>query len=169
MHGFKIHEFTVTRQRTWPDGIHQVEITQGNIDYTNPDALGKKYPGEFETFKGMTPAVETAIEIAKKWQQDSKTKILIAVGNTGGNTVGLDGVTQSKANLKALREKARQFDEKLPKCDHCGEVMDMSERWFNPDCEDMFSACSENCCGLLMEDYERQMAEMDEELAARED
>jgi len=38
--------YTVTRQIQWPDGTPVVEVSEGDINYTNPDALKEKYPGE---------------------------------------------------------------------------------------------------------------------------
>ena len=42
--------YVVTRQIQWPEGKHVVEISAGGFDYTNPDALVAKYPGEFGEF-----------------------------------------------------------------------------------------------------------------------
>ncbi len=62
--------YTITRQIQWPDGTSIVEISEGELDYTNPDALVEKYPGEFETFDNPIEAVNTAIEICKSWRND---------------------------------------------------------------------------------------------------
>ena len=71
------YEFTVTRQRRWPDGLNIVEITQGGKDYTGSDALVERYPGEFQTYIGLEEATLAAISIARLWKHDSKGKIYI--------------------------------------------------------------------------------------------
>jgi len=113
--------WTVTRQHQWPDGYLVVEISKGGIDYCNPDALNRKYPGEFEEYKDPTEAVDTAIKIAEAWKMDSGKRILIGHGATGGYTMPFDGMTLSQKNLAALRKWAKKKLDALPKCDHCGE------------------------------------------------
>ena len=63
--------WTVTRQRQWPDGANLVEISAGGLDYTNPDALSARYPGEFSTFDDPREAVEVALDIVRAWRRDS--------------------------------------------------------------------------------------------------
>jgi hypothetical protein len=143
--------FTVTRQCQWPHGDCVVEISQGGVDYSNPDCLSGQYPGEIEEYDGMTDAVEAAIKIAEAWQADERKKprhkrqpILIAVGNTGGHTMPFEGERLTKKNLAALREKAKEFDDKLPKCDHCGKII--KEKWTHPHSQWNDTAfCSEYC------------------------
>ena len=62
---------TVTRQVNTFEGTKVVEISQGGIDYCNPGALSKRYPGEFEEFANPVEAVEAAILIAQQWQKDA--------------------------------------------------------------------------------------------------
>jgi hypothetical protein len=122
--------YTVTRQSQWSnDGEYVVEISMGGIDYTNPDALVAKYPGEFETFTtGLLPAVEAAIEIAEAWKADEAKrkeprKIFIGVGATGGYTMPFDGVSACKTNYKRLLREAKKHDAQLPRCPVCGEIL----------------------------------------------
>ena len=147
---FEPHEFTVTRQRRWEDGLNIVEISQGGLDYSNPDALGRKYPEDFSEHVGMLAAVETGIELAKKWQKDSKEKIFIAIGNTGGNTAHFEELTLNKKNCLSLVRKARQFDETLPKCPVCSSIGKLEWYWVeNPGDH----VCSERCVEKMVEDY----------------
>jgi hypothetical protein len=121
-------QYTVTRQSQWSNnGEYVVEISAGGIDYTNPDALAERYPGEFETFVGLTPAVEAAIEIAEAWKKDTTRKIFIGIGSTGGYTMPFDGLSACKTNYKKLLREARKHDETLPKCARCSEILSDKE------------------------------------------
>ena len=149
---------TVTRQLQWPDGDTVVEISQGGIDYTNPDALAEKYPGEFEEFEDPREAVKTAIKIAQQWQKDCPDKtILIDHGATAGMTMPFDGMDLVEENLTELRTWADELVEKLPKCDKCGETI------FGKPIEladfDDWKFCREYCAE---EWYNEQFAEEEE-------
>ena len=110
--------YTVTRQIQWPEGTPVVEVSSGGIDYTNPDALGKKYQGEFETFDDPREAATTAIAICKAWRLDSKKKAKVGHGATGGMTMSFDTCT-----FKDLLAWADKTYEGLPKCDRCGDLL----------------------------------------------
>jgi hypothetical protein len=141
---FKRHEFMVTRQRQWPDGTLCVEINQGGLDYCNPGALVGKYPGEFEVFEGMTPAVEAGIRVYKSWKADCPDEeIGIAVGNTGGDTLPFDGEELTPEHEESMLVAARKFDEKLPRCAQCGELL-TGERYGDPGLGE-YDCCSEYC------------------------
>lgn len=164
-------KFTVTRQLQYPDGDFVVEISQGEFDYCNPGKLGCMFRklGEDETFAGMTPAVEAGIAIAKAWQEhEPDLVILIAVGNTGGNTMPFDGEEFTEEVLSALREKAKAFDEKLPKCSHCGEILPAKkDRYRNGNSDwsgDEF--CSMHCAEEAQRFDDQQQAEDDAEADA---
>jgi hypothetical protein len=119
--------FTVTRQIQWPTGEHIVEVSQGGIDFTNPDALVKKYDGEFETFSDPREAVETAIAICRAWNKDgSKPRARVGIGATGGYTMPFDAST-----FKDVRREAKKIYSKLPKCPTCKAIMDENpvEAW----------------------------------------
>jgi hypothetical protein len=149
--------WTVTRQHQWPDGNFVVEVSAGGIDYCNPDALGKKYPGEFEEYVSKVAAVEAAITIAKAWRRDCpKREIEIATGGTGGMTMPFSGEELSEEVFAALRKKAAEADEKLPKCDHCGEIL--SEKWHN-NFDGDFVYCSENCASVAAEELAKETAD----------
>lgn len=152
-------KFTVTRQKRYIDGISIVEITAGGLDNSNADALCKKYDGEFETFTGMTPAVDTAIEIAKKWQEDDKENIIyIGYGDTHGMGLPLDEMELNEDTYKTLREVAEKHDEELPKCAKCGDILagETYKIWDDPF-DDQF--CSEHCCN---EEYYRREQELED-------
>ncbi len=110
--------YTVTRQLQWPDGTPVVEISAGGMDYTNPDALSAKYPGEFETFDDPEEAAQAALQILALWRADGQPEAQPAYGATGGMTMPFDPCTEEE-----LREWARKTKERLPKCDRCGEPL----------------------------------------------
>lgn len=141
--------WTITRQRQWPDGDNVVEISEGGIDYTNPDALAAKYPGEFQEFEDPREAVETAIEICRAWRKDGEKSATIGIGATGGYTIPFDSAT-----FRNAKDWANEVWEKLEKCPHCGRIMEDAREWWNagewigdeflPD-EDSGKYCSEYC------------------------
>lgn len=143
---------TVTRQSQWPDGKYVVEISDGTLDYTNPGALSKKYPGEFETFDDPREAVETAIKIAKRWQEDAPDReILIGHGGTGGMTMPFDGLPLNDETFNDLKEWAEEEYNELEKCCRCGDVLGKERftSWIFQDDDMQF--CSENCAELAGE------------------
>ena len=113
-----MEKYTVTRQLQWPEETPVVEISSGGIDFTNPDALAGKYPGEFEEFTDPVEAVETAIEICKAWRKDGTPNARIGIGCTSGMTIPFDSCTFEQAGEWAKQELAG-----LEKCDHCGGLL----------------------------------------------
>jgi len=89
--------YTVTRQRQWPEGTPVVEISRGGLDYTNPDALSPKYPGEFRTYDDPRDAVEVAIAICRAWRKDGQRDAMVGVGATLGMTMPFDPITFQEA------------------------------------------------------------------------
>lgn len=164
-------EFTVTRQNRWIDGVRVVEISQGGSDYTNADALSKKYDGEFETFTGMLPAVKKGIEIAQQWQKDQpEEKIFVGIGCTHGMSMPFDEMELTEENITDLLEEAKKHDEKLPKCDRCGDLLPEERhryRLMPPFEEEEF--CSENCADNAYWDYMAELEEDEEEEEELED
>jgi hypothetical protein len=148
--------YTVTRQRQWPNGTELVEVSCGGIDYTNPDALGAKYAGEFEEFANPIDAVETAIEIARAWRKDSHKRISIGVGSTHGMTMPFDSGTFADA-----RAWAKELYAKLEKCPHCGEIM-QGETWHANDWDGL-EYCSERCAERVAEWEAIEQAKYDAE------
>jgi len=100
--------YTVTRQLQWPEGTPVVEISAGGRDYTNPDALSAKYPGEFETYADPVEAVEAAISICRAWRQDGKKEAKEGYGATGGMTLPFETCT-----FREVRRWAKQRREEL--------------------------------------------------------
>lgn len=147
--------WTVTRQRQWPDGTEIVEISKGGLDYTNPDALAAKYPGEFQTFADPREAVKTAVAIAQAWVADTGRGKWIGHGATAGMTMPFDAdfrVTKSGVRgITKLRAWAEAAYEKLPKCDGCGGVIEGSP-WHNYDDPDEARYCSESCAQAAVDD-----------------
>lgn len=137
---------TVTRQIQWPTGDSVVEISDGGIDYANPDALTARYKGEFNEFSDPREAVEAAIAIAEAWQNDSPDKvIMIGHGGTCGMTMPFEGMEICEETYAALREWAQEQYEELDKCQRCGDVLG-KERWTHPGLPEEDEFCSENCC-----------------------
>jgi hypothetical protein len=137
--------WTVTRQSQWPEGTLCVEISRGDINYSNPGMLVGSYPGEGAEFNDPREAVQTAIEIAQAWQKDCpKEKIGIAHGATGGYTMPFEGEELTEETFKGLREWAEKEWEELPKCDHCGGLVG-KQFYTSPDHGDDFKFCREYC------------------------
>lgn len=142
--------YTITRQLQWPEGTAVVEISAGSRDYTNPDALVAKYPGEFEEFNDPIEAVDTAIEICKSWRNDGTKKAKIGIGATGGMTMPFDTCT-----FKDARQWAKKTHEKLEKCPTCGEIVEDLKEWYQAGIftlsgefipyDDGDKYCSESC------------------------
>ena len=138
--------WTVTRQRQWPDGDFVVEISSGGFDLVNPGALVSKYAGEGEEYLSLVEAVEKAIKIAQQWQKDKpKEEILIGIGATGGYTMPFDGMELTEETFEDLRKQAKEHDDRLPKCDRCGEIL--GDTYYTMDDN---KYCREYC---LEEDY----------------
>ena len=164
--------FTVSRQARWIDGLSIVEITQGGIDYMNPDALVQKYQGEFQEFTDPVEAVEVAFDIARQWQADVKKlpkkeryPIYVAMGCTHGYTMTLDEVRLSKKAEKAFRKEAQAIRDNLPKCDQCGDILPDKYTTLN-DFGDDCKFCDSRCAERWYEKQERINSEELEECQA---
>ena len=145
---------TVTRQINTYEGTKCVEISDGGIDYSNPGALCKKYPGEFETFDDPREAVETAIAIAQAWQKDDKDEIFIDHGATGGMTMFFDGMELNDDTFKELREWAQKLWDETPKCARCETVLGAS-KWAMEGTEE-YEFCSNECADNAHADMVQQ-------------
>lgn len=155
--------FTVTRQSRWVDGLQVVEINQGGLDYANADMLTPTFRnlGEGETFSGMKEAVEAGIAIANKWQETAQNPIYIAIGNTHGMGLTLDEQEVTKDTCEDLLKRAEEYDENLPKCDHCGEILG-KDTFTLIDFDDMkfcSEFCAEECYRQNQEDTELEEEE----------
>ncbi len=159
--------YVVTRQRQWPEGELVVEISEGGIDYTNPDALSAKFEREFEEIMDPREAVEVAINIAEDWQasldKNLKTNkerkmVGIAHGATGGFTMPFEP-TETEELIKWAEETYR----KLPKCDECGGILpDERERFICVEWSER-EFCSERCAERAWEADEIANAELNNE------
>ena len=139
--------YTVTRQLQWPEGAPVVEVSVGGIDYTNPDALVSRYPGEFDTYDDPREAVETAISICREWRKDGQPKARVGVGSTLGMTMPFEPCSFDYAR----RWAAKRF-EALPKCDRCGKPLP-ERHYVHPDLDDQ-RFCSECCADEEARDNE---------------
>lgn len=132
--------YTITRQRQWPSGDQVVEVSAGTLDYANPDMLVCKFArlGEGETFVSPVLAVEAAIAICEAWRKDGCPEAQIGHGATGGMTMPFDACTYGEARAWAAKR-----EEKLPRCDRCGELLGR-ERYTVPELDDQLF-CREFC------------------------
>ena len=159
---------TVTRQHQWPEGDYVVEVSSGGIDYCNPDALCKRYKGEFEEFHDPREAIKVAINIAKEWQKDRTSKrIKIGTGATLGYSMPFDG-ENVKLNdgdwneplFSILIENAEKEYADMDKCEQCGELLG-KERYGNHEVGE-YDCCSEYCAEkrwfMCEEEHESQQS-----------
>jgi len=155
--------WTVTRQRQWPDGDTVVEISEGGIDYVNPDALAAKYPGEMDEYADPREAAEAAIRIAEAWKSDSPGEdIQIAHGATGGFTMPFSGGSIDEKAKSELREWAGEQWESVDKCDQCGEAV-AGRPVTLVDYGDDWKFCGENCAERWWEQQQEPEEEEDED------
>ena len=147
-----MEKWVVTRQLQWPNGDPVVEISAGGIDYTNPDALVEKYPGEFEEFTDPREAAKTAIEICRAWRKDGEKKACVGCGATGGMTMPFEG-----SSFKEIEAWAREEWEKLEKCEQCGTVL--PEEYWSDELVGDVKCCSENCLhDYIVNDIDERVA-----------
>lgn len=143
--------YTVTRQRQWPEGTPVVEVSAGGLDYTNPDALVEKYPGEFETFDDPREAVDAAIAICLSWREDGEPEAQVGHGATLGMTMPFDTCT-----FREARAWAQKRYETLPKCARCGEVL--PEKHYTVPELDGERFCREYCAERAQEEVQIEEA-----------
>ena len=124
-----------------------------------------------DEFASMVEAVKDAIALATRLRvennlpadtEDVTIEVCypIILGSGGlypAGIIGHDPYDLSDQSLAELRQWAVEHDEKLPKCDHCGEIIGR-ETYINSESEwTGFKFCSESCAD---HDYwERRMHE----------
>jgi len=149
IHGEDEMTYTITRQLQWPDGTKIVEISEGGLDYTNPDALCSKYSGEFQEFVDPIEAVEAAINIYESWKNDDQEEdICIGYGCTLGYTMPFEA-----SEVEEIKHWAEEEHKKIPTCSNCGELINpdidyIVDEWDNP-------FCSEQCIERAIEKEEK--------------
>lgn len=141
--------YTVTRQIQWPEGRRVVEVSQGGLDCTNPDALSPKYPGEFREYDDPREAVEAAIAICEAWRRDGAPDAEVGFGATGGMTMPFDPTSYQEARAWASR-----VAEQLPRCDRCGRLLPARPYHYQGIDDEQY--CSEWCAEFANEDREVQ-------------
>jgi len=153
--------YTITRQRQWPDGTLVVEISEGGLDYSNPNALRRKYEGEFQEIADPIKAVTIGIFIFESWKKDEpKEDIFIGYGGTLGYTMPFE-----PSQINQIKEWAQKEYTKIPICYNCGELIDpdtdyILDEWDNPFCS---VQCIE-CAMEKEEEYEKLSEEEGGEL-----
>jgi len=157
--------WTVTRQRQWPDGDTVVEISSGGLDYTNPDALAAKYPGEFEEFGDPREAVEAAIGIAEAWKADAPDEdIQVATGATGGYTMPFEGEELTEETKQGLHNWAEGVWGEFQDCGKCGDKITGKPVTLVEYDDEKF--CSDSCAERWYEEqqtWDEEQREPDEE------
>ncbi len=136
----------VNRQHYWgvdEDDAYMVEIAQGGSDYSNPDELVNRYPGEGQEYYDPFEAAQAAVAIADAWQHDEPDKTInIAYGYTMGHTMPFSPMTEEQ-----VLEWGRKKRDSLPRCDRCGGFFDDPDKfWYLYDDQDAGRFCSEICC-----------------------
>lgn len=127
--------YCVTKQLQWPDGDRVVEVSVGDYNYTNPDAIG-----HIEEFEFATEAAQRAIKLQQEWQQDHLDEE-VSVGH--GYTMGCTAPFESE-EPEELLAWAKERDDALPCCDQCGEKISSEESTFRLFDEDAVF-CQEHC------------------------
>lgn len=117
-----------------------------------------------DEFASMVKAVEEAISWATHLRQKNNLpvdtdeveievcySIIVSPGGLyPGGIIGHDPYDLSDQSLAELRQWAVEHDEKLPKCDHCGEIIGR-ETYINSESEwTGFEFCSESCAEMNM-------------------
>ena len=98
-------KYFISRQH-YCTGVQMVEIAEGGMDYSNPDMLVEKYPGEGTEYDNPAIAVEKAIEIHKAWLKDQPDEdIQIGQVSTGGWTCEAE-----ESNYRSLRTWAKNIN-----------------------------------------------------------
>lgn len=149
-------KYYVSRQIEWDSGDHLVEIVCGGVDYANPGMLVPyfKLLGEGCEYIDAREAVEAAINIRDAWKQiKPEEDIEIAFGSTGGMTM-----TLTRYDDEALIKKAEELYEKVPKCEHCGDIL--LDKRYGHDLSDEYVFCSENCAE---QDYQHTVSDNESE------
>lgn len=151
--------YCVTKQIQYPDGDRVVEISIGTFDYVNPDCLSDGIK-ECET---AIEAVEYAIELAQKWQTECGEEVFIGKGYTAGSSMPFDPWELCEDTYSRLRAWARERDADLPRCDHCGDIID--REWKHYHYDERF--CSMYCLETFLEEnaqYDDPEEELNEDL-----
>jgi hypothetical protein len=140
--------YTITRQIQWPDGMHIVEISDGGLDYCNPDASSRKYEGEFQEFVDPIEAMEIAISIFESWKKDEPEEdISIGYGCTLGYAMPFE-----PSQITEIQQWAKKEYKKIQVCRNCGELIDPDTDYIIDESDNPF--CSEQCMERAMEKEE---------------
>lgn len=125
-------KLVVTRQLQWPEGKRVVEVSVGDIDYVNPDALVAKYAGEFQEYDNPIEAVESAIDICRKWRADGCKDAKVGFGSTGGFTMPFVVCSFEEARKWAGKLLASTIEH----CEHCRSKLEydtVCRKWICPE------------------------------------
>lgn len=127
--------YCVTKQLQWPDRDRVVEVSVGDYNYTNPDAIG-----HIEEFEFATEAAQRAIELQQEWQQEHPDEeVFVGHGYTMGCTAPFD-----PEEPEELLAWAKERDDALPCCDQCGAKIPSEKSTFRLFDEDAVF-CQEHC------------------------
>lgn len=152
--------WVVTRQRYWADGRQVVEIAQGGRDYSNADALCKRYEGEFEEYEDPRKAVEVAVGILREWRRDLRGNKPLKEDDKRGSwphlavgcTMGF-GMNFEDISIRDAETWAQEAYDRLPKYDACGTVVGREQATLvdRPDLMFCCPSCAERALAREME------------------
>lgn len=127
-----------------------VEIAYPGIDYAGSDMLATNYPGEGE-YDDPREALLAAIEVRKTLQADHPDEeIEIAFGH-------FDMVEGEPQDMEELKAEIEKHYESLPKCDHCGNIIE--DKYTIIGDPDFGQFCSEFCAEEAFIENEEQTEE----------
>lgn len=119
--------YFVSRQLQWPDGERLVEIAEGGRDYSGPDMLSTKYPGEGREYDDPREAVRVGLEILAAWRADQPETEGDPIAIGYGNTLGM-GLPITASEEEQVRAWAEEEYQSLRKCAECGDILTGSKR-----------------------------------------
>lgn len=143
-----------------------VEVSRGDMDGVNPDALVEKYEGEFGKFTDPREAVKVALRIREQWAKDIEglpqedraiasirdnavRKVAVGCGITWGGDCPLDPIEPSELEAWAVREYNN-----LEKCARvgCGEILEEGNTYTHDFADEKEKFCSEYCTEIDLEE-----------------
>ena len=155
-------KFFVSRQDYWGvDDPLVVEIAGGGTDYANADMLADTTDGRYrklgcdQEYTNPIDALKAAFRVRRAWEKALRevgddSLVRIEVGYTGGNTIPFE---EYPSNADLYRW-AKERQEKMPRCDQCGELID-GETWHSFDDPELGTFCSEYCLDQYIEAEEQ--------------
>ena len=146
-------KYFVSRQIYWMEGQHAVEVSAGGTDYCGPDALVAKFPGEMQEYASPSEAMKVAVEIRAAWAKEQPDETIYLTYGHNLDMCGPDMDEDSPCNPEEALDWAKREEDRLPKCDRCGDLLG-DEKYQLTDLEERF--CSENCANRYYEELMKE-------------